>query len=75
MSMKIKAPAYKESNYERYRLELMAWWEVTDIPKEKQVIAIALSLPEEIECSIREKMFDELSIAQLKADEGFFTLI
>ena len=73
--MKIKAPAYKESNYERYRLELMAWREITDIPKEKQGIAIALSLPEETECSIREKVFDELSIAERKTDEGFETLI
>ena len=73
--MKIKAPAYKESNYEHYHLELMAWREVTDNPKEKQGIAIALSLPEETECSIREKIFDELSIAQLKVDVGFKRLI
>ena len=46
-------------------------WEVTDNPKEKQGIAIALSLPEETKCSIREKIFDELSIVQLKADVGF----
>ena len=52
----------------------MAWRKVTGIPKEKQGIAIALSLLEEIECSTREKMLDELSIVQLKADEGFFTL-
>ena len=50
-------------------------WEVTDNPKEKQGIAIALSLPEETECSIREKIFDELSIVQLKADVGFKRLI
>ena len=56
--MKTKAPAYKESNYDHYHLELMAWQEVTDIPKEKQGIAIPLSLPEETECSIREKIFD-----------------
>ena len=62
MSMKIKAPAYKESNYERYHLELMAWQEITGIPEEKQGIAIALSLPEETECSIHEKIFDKLSI-------------
>ena len=54
MLMKFKAPAYKENNYEPYHLELMAWLEVTDIPKEKQVIAIALSLPEATECSIRK---------------------
>ena len=53
----------------------MAWREVTDIPKKKQGIAIALSLPEEAECSIREKIFDELSIAQLEADVGFETFI
>ena len=75
MSMKIKARAYKESNYERYPFEIMAWREVTDIPKKKQGIAIALSLPEETECSIREKIFDELSIAQLEADVGFETFI
>ena len=75
MSMKIKAPAYKESNYEHYPFEIMAWREVTDIPKKKQGIAIALSLPEETECSIREKIFDELSIAQLEADVGFETFI
>ena len=75
MSMKIKAPVYKDSNYECYCLELMAWQEVKDIPKEKQGIAIALSLPEETECSTCEKIFDELSITQLKADAGFETLI
>ena len=58
MLMKTKAPAYNESNYDHYRLELMAWQEVTDIPKEKQGIAIPLSLPEETECSIHEKIFD-----------------
>ena len=73
--MKIKARAYKESNYERYHLELMAWQEITDIPEEKQGIAIALSLPEETECSIHEKIFDKLSITWLSTDEGFKALI
>ena len=64
--MKIKAPAYKESNYEHYCLKFIAWQEVTDIPKRKQGITIVLSLPEETECSICEKIFDKLSIANLK---------
>ena len=40
----------------------------------KQGIAIALSLTEETACSIHEKIFDKLSITQLKADAGFETL-
>ena len=40
----------------------------------KQGIAIALPLPEETACSIHKKIFDKLSIAQLKADAGFETL-
>ena len=39
------------------------------------VTALDLSLPEETECSICQKIFDKLSIAQLKADAGFKTLI
>ena len=54
MSVKIKPPQFKEKNYERYKLELQAWREITDIAKEKQGIAIALSLPEDTECNIRE---------------------
>ena len=37
-------------------------------------ICIALPLPEETECSICEKGFDELSITKLKIEEGVETL-
>ncbi len=62
MSMEISPPAFKSKNYERYCLELEAWGEVTELAKAKQEIAIALSLPEEIETGIRERVLDELEI-------------
>lgn len=75
MSVKIKPPEFKEKNYERYRVELEAWREITDLAKSKQGIAIALSLPEDSEQGIREKVFDELSIDDLKTDTGLDTLL
>ena len=75
MAMKIKTPEYKSGYYERYRLELEAWREITDLDKKKQGIAIALTLPEDDESGIREKVFDELSIADLKAEDGLDKLL
>lgn len=56
-------------------VKLKTWQEITDIPKEKQGTAKALSLPEETEWSICETVFDKLSITELKAEEGFKTLV
>ena len=75
MSMKIKLPHFKSKSYERYRLELEAWREITELGKSKQGIAIALSLPEVSECNIRENVFDELSIKDLKSEDGFDKLL
>jgi len=75
MSMKIKPPELKEKSYERYKQELLAWREITDLDKEKQSIAIALSFPEDGANGIREKVFDELSIDQLKHENGLDILI
>ena len=54
----------KAKNYGRFRQELLDWKEITDISKDKQgiVIVIALSLPEEDESQIREKVFDQITI-------------
>ena len=38
--MKIKAPAYEETNYEWYCLELMAWRGMTDILKENKALQL-----------------------------------
>ena len=74
--MKLKPPTFKSGkSYERYKQELLAWREVTDISKEKQGISVALSLPEDDESGIREKVFDEVDLAELKAEAGFEKLV
>ena len=47
MATRIDPPNLRTKTYELYRQELLAWREVTDLRKEKQGVAIALSLPEE----------------------------
>ena len=54
----------KNRNYEGYKQELKAWREITDLPKNKQGVAVALSLPEP--SKIGEQVFDELKIDDLK---------
>ena len=48
---------------------------ITDIEKKKQGIVVALSLPEDHEKGIRDKVFEELSLNELKADDGLGKLI
>jgi hypothetical protein len=75
-SSKISPPAYgKEKSYERYKQELLAWREVTDLAKSKQGIVVALSLPENDCSNIREKVFDQLSLSVLKTTTGFDSLV
>ncbi len=78
MSMKINPPDLSKcKTYERYKLELKAWQKITDIPKKKQGIAIALSLPEDGNntSGIREKVFEEVDLDALETDTGLDTLI
>ena len=76
MALKIHPPQYKkEKGYERYKIELMAWKEITDIKAVKQGIMIALSLPEDDETGIRERVFDEMDIGDLKKETGLELLI
>ena len=73
MALKINNPVFID-NYERYRIELEAWREITELPKAKQGIAVALSLPPESSSDIRDKVFEQLPITDLKAN-GFGTLL
>ena len=74
MALKINIPVFI-GNYERYRTELEAWREITDFPKAKQGIAVALSLPSESSSDIPDKVFEQLTIIDLKAENGFETLL
>ena len=75
MTMRINPPDFKSKSYERYKRELEAWKQVTEVDKKKQGIAIALSLPEEHESGIREKVFDEIDLGVLNADDGLAKLV
>ena len=43
--------------------------------KDKQGVAIAVSLPEDDKSQIREKVFEQISLDDLKKDDGLNTLI
>ena len=65
----------KEKAYERFKNELLAWKRITEVKKEKQGILVALSLPDDAECGIRERVFDEVSLDDLEKENGLDTLI
>jgi len=75
MATKIQPPALKSKAYEGYKQELLAWREVTELEKKKQGVAIALTLPEDHKTGIREKVFDQIKLDDLKKDDGLDTLI
>ena len=76
MATKINPPIFSKSkSYELYKQELLAWSEIKDLDKKKRGVAIALTLPENDESKIREKVFDQIKLDDLKKDTGFNTLL
>lgn len=75
MSVKIQPPELRGKAYERYKNELKAWAEITDLGKSKRGIAVALTLPEQHESRIREKVFDQMKLEEIKAEDGLDKLI
>ena len=53
----------------------MAWREITELSKTKQGIAVALSLPEEDESQVKDQVFDQISLDDLKSEDGLNILI
>ena len=72
MYMTIEPPHFFSKNFEIYKLELLAWSEVTEISKSKQAIVIALSITDD---DIRENIFTQLSLEDLKQEKGLDCLI
>ena len=76
MATKINPPIFSKSkSYELNKQELLAWSEITDLDKKKRGVAIALTLPKDDESKIREKVFDQIKLDDLKKDTGFNTLL
>ena len=70
--MTIEPPHFSSKNFEIYKLELLAWSEVTEISKSKQAIVITLSITDN---DIRENIFTQLSLDDLKQENGPYCLI
>ena len=75
MTMDIDPPRFTSRNFERYKLELQAWSEVTNVSNAKQGAVIALSLPEDDKHQIREKVFSGLSLDDLTREGSLSILI
>ena len=76
MTAWINPPALTKGKcFEIYRKEILAWGELTDLPKYKQGIVVALSLPEDVETHIRERVFDQIPLQDLKTDDGLIILL
>ena len=75
MTMDIDPPRFTSWNFERYKLELQAWSEVTNVSNAKQGAVIALSLPEDDKHQIREKVFSGLSLDDLTREGSLNILI
>ena len=65
----------KGKPYDRYIEELRAWCIVTELDKKKQGVATALLLPENDPSGARDKVFNELKLETINADNGVDTLI
>lgn len=71
---KVPPPVFCEKvNYERWKNEVDMWSAVTDLKKEQQGLALALSLP--IESQVRDKVMTELSKTQLSSEDGLNVLL
>ena len=75
---KLNVPIPKFSSdkpYDRYKAEIEAWAEATDTEKKKHGILVALSLPEDDVSQIRDKVFSEIELNDLKVDDGLTKLV
>ncbi|KAK4322794.1 hypothetical protein Pmani_006461 [Petrolisthes manimaculis] len=63
----------EDKGYERWKTELEAWQLVTNVEKKKQATTVALSFPEGSE--VRDRVFNEIEITVLNADDGMKALL
>ena len=77
MSVKLEPPTFisEKKSYDAYKRELTIWSIATSVVKEKQALVVALSLPEQHDSNIKEKVFAELKVEDLNRDDGLDKLI
>ena len=62
MSTKVNLPGLRIKPCELFKQELLAWHEITDLCKEKQGVAITLSMPEDDKEQIGETFLIKLAL-------------
>ena len=62
------------TNYELWKLQTQAWTVVTALSKEKQAVAVELSLSEDDNMKIKEKVFGELLLDVLNSENDMSIL-
>ena len=62
------------THYKLLKLQTQAWAVGTKLSKEKQAVAVALSLPEDDKRKIKEKVFGELELDVLNSENGLSVL-
>ena len=73
---KINMPVLSKSKpYDRYKFELALWKSITTVPPNKLGPMVALSLPDDHESMIKDKVFEKMDIVQLSSDTGYDDLI
>ena len=76
MTAKVPIPIFSEGkSFERYLTELECWLELGLLAKNKQGLAVALSLPDKHESKIKDKVFNQMKVADLKKEDGIDNLI
>ena len=78
MSVKINPPDLKSAkNYECYKNELQLWQSLTTLEATKQAGCIALNLPNDCPFAkdIRTKVMERMTVAELRAEDGFDKLV
>ena len=75
-SSRLPIPVFgKGKKYELYRKEVLLWKKGTDVKAEKQGIYIYLSLPDDDENNIKEKILDAVTTEELEAADGLDKLL
>ena len=73
---KINMPILSDSKpYERFKAELSLWKSITTVPANKLGPVIALSLPENHESKIKDKVFDQMDMVKLSSNTGYDDLV
>ena len=73
MSVKLPIPKFdaKTKRYERYIQEVEAWCSVnTGIEEKQKAVVLALSLPDTDESGVKDKLFNDISLADLSKEDG-----